>query len=1426
MIKNLETSKRIVLKSSSNSEITKINIFHDQYILLATKDSLIFGDINAYSIYSQSAEIPWNYSGNEKFDFSNPNICMMHYAGEIIFIEFGVNEIIGYCRTEYTHSNLISARVNYLKNPLSRRFYSTIGNGFSGGDVPTLNQKSNLNTVFSSPINTQQNYFINSKINYYTPNTNTNFFSNGLNTNLQGNNTQNGFSTLGNKVNFPNIKIIAYLVDSLTIHIQDLQTQNILNKIYHDSNIEFLDLNRNGTKLIFRDSKRSLYIYYMEESRREILLNFCGFVQWVPNTDVLVAQDQKNLYIWYHIEDFENHKIIQIKGDVEEVRRVPGKTEVLVEEFGETQIYLLDENMIVLFDSIENYDITGAINIIETINFESKAVGDVYWKSIARKALEEFATTKEKRFVFIAQRCYAAVGAYARVKFLKDLAKKLQLLEEDVNNENFANEIVMIQAKLFMLDKQFSNAENLLLANNLDREASNLLLEYNKYEESLAIAERQNFPDVNQIRGKYLEYLLENKIYDKAGMIYEKEGKFDAAIKIYIEGNLHINAVNLIIREKNNINCKIFTKENIDKKLVKLLSDSLNSCGLFEKSAEFILEVTNDVNTAVDLFIRGNNYDKALNTAKKNLLALNKGSKGNIITKIEENWGDYLFNQGLFDQAIQHYLEANKIEKSIGCYINNKKWSKAIELMDKLEDEKLAKEFNLKIADNFRKEKNLQQAENYYTKAGETEKILELYIDLQAWEKLEILISKYNFKNQLISYGIKLESNNKYKEAEKIYLYANEADLAIKMYKDARYFDEMIILVKKYLPQYIDKTYDMLGNLCEKELNFKKAEEYYNQTNNPNKAVDMYFANNLIEEGLKLLTKIYCTNFEIIEKILLDYRNNFGLNLEEIIKIVLKLNYFELAVRFYCLLSNYDQAIKIAEAHSKEHLSIVYLSIADDLKTNKKNYFKAEEFYIKAKKYNNAIRMYEEINDFNSAFRLARNYNESYLSRLYEKEGFFQLGLKEFENAEICFNKAGKTEILYHKYLNLNMKEKANEYAKKYCPELLANSALINKKIMANLDTNNEDYTHNNTPLASVADLTGIAEKQEVEGQIKSAIENYFEIANSYDNKSKDIILTYLNKIENILKSNFNNNLSAKGNKSSKYFYNKITENEKNNYIESLIQSYLILQEHKKAGDLLKACNQNSRALSYYMMGKLDKECQELIESSTGQLKQQLISIFSGKTQNSSKSDQSKNNNNKNKKINLEGGNQEISDETNFIQNVNSLLEEEKYEEILNLFKNRNKDTEIFTKVFIEMANVFFNNKNFLEFCFLLNKTDINLTKKTIFILKNLSMEILAEENIEEIDNLKLLMNKRFKNFSDPSVVNSTEESSELIRLHKISHFQNVKLNLINYISKFRDLYYSLNLSLLQYGDVLSLDKILLEIIKIAKHTVIIYKFL
>jgi intraflagellar transport protein 172 len=66
----------------------------------------------------------------------------------------------------------------------------------------------------------------------------------------------------------------------------------MIGTINHDSKIDYLELNPGGTKLLFRDKRKQLYLFDIKEQKKQSLLNFCKFVQWVPTSDVVVAQNR------------------------------------------------------------------------------------------------------------------------------------------------------------------------------------------------------------------------------------------------------------------------------------------------------------------------------------------------------------------------------------------------------------------------------------------------------------------------------------------------------------------------------------------------------------------------------------------------------------------------------------------------------------------------------------------------------------------------------------------------------------------------------------------------------------------------------------------------------------------------------------------------------------------------------------------------------------------------------------------------------------------------------------------------------------------------------------------------------------------------------------------------------------------------------
>ena len=126
-----------------------------------------------------------------------------------------------------------------------------------------------------------------------------------------------------------------------------------------------LELNARANKLIFRDKRRQLYLYNLKTMVKNTLLNYCNYAQWVPDSEVVVAQNRGNLCVWYSIENPDKVTIYGIKGDVESIERNASKTEVIVNEANNQVAYTLDEPMIEFGFAVENRELDKAASILD-----------------------------------------------------------------------------------------------------------------------------------------------------------------------------------------------------------------------------------------------------------------------------------------------------------------------------------------------------------------------------------------------------------------------------------------------------------------------------------------------------------------------------------------------------------------------------------------------------------------------------------------------------------------------------------------------------------------------------------------------------------------------------------------------------------------------------------------------------------------------------------------------------------------------------------------------------------------------------------------------------------------------------------------------------------------------------------------------------
>ena len=222
---------------------------------------------------------------------------------------------------------------------------------------------------------------------------------------------------------------------------------------------------------------------------------------------------------------------------------------------------------------------------------------------------------------------------------------------------------------------------------------------------------------------------------------------------------------------------------------------------MFEKAGDFF-EKMNIHDRAMDSYVRGNAFRKAVELARR--------SFPSHVVNLEEEWGDWLVSQKQLDLSIEHYVQASVFNKAIEAALNARKWNRAVQLVANQPPE-IARPYYKQIAKHYSEVRQLDLAEKYYVNAGEFVEAFEMYVRANKWDQAYQVISRYlpeqEYTMLYVQEARKFEEEGDYKNSERMYLAANEPDLAINIYRKAKQYDHMIRLVTKFRKDLLKDTH-------------------------------------------------------------------------------------------------------------------------------------------------------------------------------------------------------------------------------------------------------------------------------------------------------------------------------------------------------------------------------------------------------------------------------------------------------------------------------------------------------------------------------------------------------------------------------------------------------------------------------------------
>eukprot|EP01083_Nonionella_stella_P191049 707384_1 len=807
-------------------------------------------------------------------------------------------------------------------------------------------------------------------------------------------------------------KTMAYLLDLQSICVMDLSSNVEIVCINHELRIEWIELNEFGNELLFLDEKRCLHLYHVNKSKRHTLLHFCAYAQWVPESNVIVAQNRSNLCVWYNIHNIQQVTIVDIVADVCDITRSNDKTLVICDEIE----YTLNETLITFAQTLDNKQYASAVTKLERLcsHQSNKNCGEIQsmWKQISQMAL------KNSDFR-IARRCFIALG--------------------DVSKAHYLDAHAHDEAKLAILNKQLKKAESIYISHGQMDSAILLYLQLNKYDDAIKLCKLRKHPLLHAIKDKYFTYLIRTQQHKKAAKLKETDGDYLGAVHLYLEEGFAAHAFKLIKKHSIPIGDQIV--DDLYHALTAKQADYCSAGGLFE--------YLNDYDRAFDIYMDGHCYCKAVELAKQH-----NAQFGDRVTDIEAKWAQYLYDAGEFNNALHHFIESAQYRKAAECAIKCKQFGKAMEILKGINNDDDVSSFYRDIGEYYEECSKFKIAEKLYIKAGMVRKAVVMQLNAGNLDRSNELVMTYmaesNINDLYLEEASRLEGEGKIQQAAAVLVKANDIDSAILLlYREKKNrFDKIIQVISKYTPSKLPSAYLLIANQLKNDCDFKSAEMYYVKANEWKAAATMYDDNAMMDDALRVCRKY--GGFIAFSNMVFEYCLSFGDD-GKAVDTLLSYNLSDKCIAYLLTRQLFARAFEIAHQYpsstTKDKLDEIHYQYALHLE-DAGDFTRAEEEFVECNKAKEAIEMYIHCKKWGDAIRVSQIHEPNVIAQVYKAHGIVSMEENKWSEAEKWYIEAGAAEDAIKMYRDRGMYSDAVRLAQDHMPSLIDELQLQNKTNM------------------------------------------------------------------------------------------------------------------------------------------------------------------------------------------------------------------------------------------------------------------------------------------------------------------------------------------------------------------------------------------
>ncbi|XP_047535019.1 intraflagellar transport protein 172 homolog [Vanessa atalanta] len=604
-------------------------------------------------------------------------------------------------------------------------------------------------------------------------------------------------------------KHLAYLLDRQTIAVVDLVSGVQLGQWWHEARVDWLELNESGHLLLLRDTRRRLALLRLDTGEKEIIASGVSFVQWIENSDAVVAQTPTHLLIWYSAWE---PQCVEMSECGAGAVRVQARAVLLR---GGARL-ALDEHRLEFNTALRNGDLEGCAQYLDSVGGSADVAQ--LWRQLAEQALKN-------ENVPLAAKCYREVGDEARTYYL-DKTVELAVAEGDGDVMTGFNSPI-VRARLAIFAGDLATAEECYVKRaNRPEMAISMYKQFNRWTDAIALAEKTDRDTAKTLKQQYMDYLTSTGRYGEAGAALAARGDTGGAVRLWLRGGRARRAAAALLQHPALLH---------DDELLHAVLDRLVQEEWWEVAGE-ISERMGDAGTAVEYYARGNNYGRAVQLARE-------ACPGEV-TRLEGEWGAWLVASRQAGAAVPHLIEAGHTVDALTAAIKAHHYKKALQIVQVIDDKEAIRDQCEQLGNHFISTQEWETAERVLISCGMAERCVRAYNAAgKIADGLRLAaahLTEEETKDIFIPLAEKSRQEGQLRKAEQIYIGLGDPDEAISMYKEASQYEAMLRLVGAHRPALLEATRRHVAQALHAAGDLRAAENYYVQAGDWKSAIQMY----------------------------------------------------------------------------------------------------------------------------------------------------------------------------------------------------------------------------------------------------------------------------------------------------------------------------------------------------------------------------------------------------------------------------------------------------------------------------------------------------------------------------------------------------------------------------------------------------------